>query len=356
MSTRATMAEVAKAAGVSVSTVSRVLADKPDISEETRDRVTQAARATGYVLRAERRRQLGGILDLLIEEAATPWAAELVDGAQRAAFGLGYTLALTPVGHPRFRLCDWIDTRRARPSDGILLALPRPGHDEIAALTELPVPLVLLDPGGMQGPDGVQGPGGARESAVPAVGATNWSGGAAATRHLLELGHRRVGFLGGPSAFPCTRERYEGYLAAHREFSLAPDPALTRYGELRVTAGAEGTAALLALAAPPTAVFAGSDVLAAGAYQTARARGLRVPEDLSVVGFDDTAVCAMLTPPLTTVRQPLAEMAAEAVRLIDQEQARRGSSAGRGVELATSLVVRQSTAPRPAHQDRRRQR
>ncbi|MFD7503989.1 LacI family DNA-binding transcriptional regulator [Streptomyces sp. NPDC059850] len=339
MSTRATMAEVAKAAGVSVSTVSRVLADKPDISEETRDRVTQAARATGYVLRAERRRQLGGILDLLVEEAATPWAAELVDGAQRAAFGLGYTLALTPVGHPRFRIGDWIDGRRARPSDGILLALTRPGHDEIAALAELPVPLVALDAIGVQG------------SAVPTVGATNWSGGAAATRHLLELGHRRVGFVGGPSESPCTRERYEGYLAAHREFSLAPDPALTRYGELRVTAGAEGTATLLALAAPPTAVFAGSDALAAGAYQTARARGLRVPEELSVVGFDDTAVCAMLTPPLTTVRQPLAEMAAEAVRLIDQEQARRGSTAGRGVELATSLVVRQSTAPRPAHQD-----
>lgn len=350
MSTRATMAEVAKAAGVSVSTVSRVLADKPDISEETRDRVTQAARATGYVLRTERRRQLGGILDLLVEETATPWAAELVDGAQRAAFGLGYTLALTPVAHPRFRLHDWIDTRRARPSDGILLALARPGHDEIAALAELPVPLVLLDPVGAQG------------SAVPTVGATNWSGGAAATRHLLELGHRRVGFLGGPAEAPCTRERYEGYLAAHREFSLAPDPALTRYGELGVTAGAEGTAALLALAAPPTAVFAGSDVLAAGAYQTARARGLRVPEDLSVVGFDDTVICAMLTPPLTTVRQPLAEMAAEAVRLIDQERARRGSpagrgsSAGRGVELATSLVVRQSTAPRPAHRDGRRQR
>ncbi|MFI0816370.1 LacI family DNA-binding transcriptional regulator [Streptomyces sp. NPDC021098] len=344
MSTRATMAAVAKAAGVSISTVSRVLADKPDISEETRDRVTRAARATGYVLRTERRRQLGGILDLLIEEAATPWAAELVDGAQRAAFGLGYTLALTPVDHPRFRIGDWADTRRARPSDGILLALTRPCHDETAALAELPVPLVLLDPAGVQGPD------------MPTVGATNWSGGAAATRHLLELGHRRVGFLGGPSAAPSTRERYEGYLAAHREFSLSPDPALARYGDVRVTAGTEGAAALLALSAPPTAVFAGSDVLAAGVYQAARARGLRVPEELSVVGFDDTAVCTLLTPPLTTVRQPLAEMAAEAVRLIDQEHARRGSSAGRGVELATSLVVRESTAPHPAHQDWRKQR
>ena len=209
MSTRVTMAAVAKAAGVSVSTVSRVLADKPDISEETRERVTLAARATGYVLRTERRRQLGGILDRLIEDLATPWTAELVDGAQRAAFGLGYTLALTPVGHPRFRIGDWIDSRRARPSDGILLALPRPCHDEIAALAGLPSPLVALDAVGVQG------------AAVPTVGATNWSGGAAATRHLLELDHRRVGSSAGP---PQPRAPGSGTRAIWRRTASSPSP------------------------------------------------------------------------------------------------------------------------------------
>jgi DNA-binding LacI/PurR family transcriptional regulator len=326
------MAAVARAAGVSVSTVSRVLGDRPDISEETRNRVAKAAKETGYAVRKGRRHP-GGLLDLLIEGLTTAWAGELIAGAQSAAFGQGYTLAVTSTTHPRFRISDWVDARRTRPSDGVILVLSRARHDEIADLAALPSPLVLLDPVGTSDPT------------IPTVGATNWSGGAAATRHLLELGHRRIAFIGGPPEMRCTQERHEGYLAAHREFSLDPDSALTRYGDFLVTGGVAHGDALLALPDPPTAVFAGSDDQAAGVYQAAAARGLRVPGDLSVVGFDDTLVCAMLAPPLTTVRQPLADMAMEGVRLIAQEHSRSGSSTGRRVELATSLVVRQSTAP-----------
>ncbi|MFJ7996214.1 LacI family DNA-binding transcriptional regulator [Streptomyces sp. NPDC096310] len=333
MTGRATMAAVAKAAGVSISTVSRVLADKPDISEETRGRVTRAARETGYVLRKGRQKPQDGILDVLIDGITTPWAGELISGVQTTAFGLGYTLALTTTGHPRFRIRDWIAVRRARPTDGVILVLSRARHDEIAALADLSAPLILLDPVGTS------------EPTIPTVGATNWSGGAAATRHLLELGHRRIGFIGGPPEIQCTRERHEGYLAAHREFSLAPDPLLSRYGDFLLTGGVAHGAALLDLPDRPTAVFAGSDGQAAGVYQMARARGLRIPEDLSVVGFDDTTICTMLAPPLTTVRQPLADMAAEGVRLIAQERALPGSSRGRRIELATSLVIRDSTAP-----------
>ncbi|MFC9427132.1 LacI family DNA-binding transcriptional regulator [Streptomyces sp. NPDC056987] len=333
MTGRATMAAVAKAAGVSISTVSRVLADKPDISEETRGRVTRAAKETGYVARKGRQQPQDGILDVLIEGIATPWAGELISGVQTTAFSLGYRLALTATGHPRFSIRDWITVRRTRPTDGVILVLSRARHDEIAALAGLSAPLVLLDPVGTG------------EPTIPTVGATNWSGGAAATRHLLELGHRRIGFIGGPAEIQCTRERHEGYLAAHREFSVAPDPALTRYGDFLLTGGVAHGSALLDLPDRPTAVFAGSDGQAAGVYQMARARGLRVPEDLSVVGFDDTTICTMLAPPLTTVRQPLAEMAAEGVRLIAQERSRPGSSQGRRIELATSLVVRDSTTP-----------
>ncbi len=333
MGGRVTMAQVARAAGVSVSTVSRVLGDRPDISEETRHRVARAAEETGYATRRGRGQQRGGLLDVLIEGFTTAWAGELITGAQAAAFSQGFTLAVTATSHPRFRISDWVETRRARPPDGVILVLSRARHDEIAALASLPAPLILLDPVGTSDPT------------IPTVGTTNWSGGAAATRHLLELGHRRVGFIGGSREMRCTRERHEGYLAAHREFSLDPDPALTRYGDFLVTGGAEHGAALLDLADPPTAVFAGSDGQAAGVYQAATARGLRIPVDVSVVGFDDTVLCAMLAPPLTTVRQPLAEMATEGVRLIAQEHARSGSTAGRRVELATSLVIRQSTAP-----------
>ncbi|MEO3812227.1 LacI family DNA-binding transcriptional regulator [Sphaerisporangium sp. B11E5] len=334
MSTGPTMATVAKVAGVSVPTVSRVLAGKPNISEETRERVREAARAIGYVVPKEFRRGRGRMVDLLITSTAPAWAGELVAGAERAAYSSGYTLALTVTSHPRFELAEWTQARRSRPSDGVLLVLSDARHDdEIAALAQVPGPLVLVDPVGT------------RESEVPTVGATNWSGGEAGARHLLDIGHRRVGFIGGPRAMRCTRERYEGYLAAHREFRVAPDPSHSRYGDFTVTAGAEHGGALLDLPAPPTAVLACSDIQAAGVYQAALKRGLRVPEDVSVVGFDDVPICAMLAPPLTTVRQPLAEMAAEAVRLIVQEQSRRGSASGRRVEIATSLVVRESTAP-----------
>ncbi|WP_063784452.1 LacI family DNA-binding transcriptional regulator [Streptomyces sp. SBT349] len=336
MADRVTMAEVARAAGVSVSTVSRVLGDRPDISEETRRRVARAAKESGYALRRGRGQPRGGLLEVLIEGFTTPWAGELIAGAQSAAFSQGCTLAVTSTGHPRFRLGDWVESRRTRPPEGVILVLSRARHDETAALAGLPAPLILLDPVGTSDPT------------VPTVGATNWSGGAAATRHLLELGHRRIAFIGGPPAMRCTLERHEGYLAAHREFSLLPGPALTRYGDFLVTGGAEHGAALLDLTDPPTAVFAGSDSQAAGVYQAARERGLRIPEDVSVVGFDDAGLGTMLAPPLTTVRQPLLEMATEGVRLIVQERSRPGSTAGRRVELATSLVVRHSTAPPPA--------
>lgn len=266
MTGRATMAAVAKAAGVSISTVSRVLADRPDISEETRRRVTRAAKETGYVLRKGRQQPQDGILDVLIEGVTSPWAGELISGVQMAAFSLGYTLALTSTSHPRFSIRDWIAVRRTRPTDGVILVLSRARHDEIAALADLSAPLILLDPVGTS------------EPTIPTVGATNWSGGAAATRHLLELGHRRIGFIGGPPEIQCTRERHEGYLAAHREFSLAPDPALTRYGDFLITGGVEHGAALLDLPDPPTAVFAGSDGQAAGVYQVARARGCGSPK------------------------------------------------------------------------------
>lgn len=328
------MATVAEVAGVSIPTVSRVLAGKPDISEETRLRVENAVRSTGYLVRGGRRGTSGGVIDILIEGATTPWAGELISGAERAAFELDLTLAVTATSHAGFRIGDWVDNRRFRPTLGIVLVLSKAEHSEISALEGLSTPLILLDPVGSS------------EPSIPTVGATNWSGGLTATRHLLKLGHTRIGFIGGPADIQCTRERHEGYLAAHREFGIEPDPRLVRYGDFMLSGGLAHGGSLLDEPDPPTAIFAGADAQAAGVYQAAVARGLRIPQDLSVVGFDDTAICTMLAPPLTTVRQPLADMAAEAVRLIAQERTRVGSSRGRRVELATTLIVRDSTATR----------
>jgi LacI family transcriptional regulator len=181
-------------------------------------------------------------------------------------------------------------------------------------------------------------------SDINSVGSTNFAGGFAATQHLLGLGHRRIAYLGGPAMAAANQARVHGYRAA-MEARKAPVPGpYVRSGDFTYQAGVAGAAALLDLTDPPTAVFAGNDEIALGVIETARTRGLRIPEHLSVVGFDDTLLARMAAPPLTTVRQPLREMGGvalrTALRLADGERLD-----SHHVELATELVVRASTAP-----------
>ncbi|MER7370342.1 LacI family DNA-binding transcriptional regulator [Nonomuraea wenchangensis] len=331
---RATLADVAAAAGVSVPTVSKVLSGKKHVSAATRDKVLEAVRAFGYEAPRPPATPRAGIVDLLIDGLGSPWAHVVVDGAERAAARWGFSLVVTSSARSDFDLRRWIGIMRKRGTDGIVLVLSRAGAEEIRAIEELlHVPLVLLDPVGQ------------RDPRLSAVGATNWNGGVLATTHLLELGHTRIGFIGGPLDVQCTLDRYEGYLAAHRTFGIEPDPGLTRYGDFLVSGGKRHGAELLDRDDPPTAVFAGSDLQAAGVYQAAAERGVRVPAELSVVGFDDSPLCATMSPPLTTVRQPLDEMANEAVRLISEELTHPRGTAGTRIELATTLIPRASTAP-----------
>lgn len=148
------------------------------------------------------------------------------------------------------------------------------------------------------------------DSRVHSIGATNFTGGLAATRHLLSLGHHRIAYLGGPAAAVCNQARTHGYRAAMEADGMRVPDGYVRSGDFTYETGLLGATALLSLQEPPTAVFAGNDEIAAGVIETARTRGLRIPEDLSVVGFDDTSPARMTTPPLTTVRQPLREMGA----------------------------------------------
>lgn len=183
---------------------------------------------------------------------------------------------------------------------------------------------------------------------VSTVGSNNWHGGLSATRHLVELGHRRIGVISGPSDVLCSRARIDGYRSALAEAGLANDPALVRWGDFELTGGYRHALDLLALpdrpsdddiAANGTAIFAGSDTQALGVVRAAHELGLSVPHDLSVVGYDDLPITEWVQPSLTTVHQPLEEMAATATHMVlDPTRPRR-------VELATHLVVRESTAP-----------
>jgi DNA-binding LacI/PurR family transcriptional regulator len=227
---------------------------------------------------------------------------------------------------------SWVDAVASRGAAGVILVVSELAREQIARLRARNIPFVVLDPAGEPAAD------------VPSVGATNWNGGLAATRHLLELGHRRIGMIAGPPAMLCSRARVDGYRAAIETASHPVDPELVRWGDFHVESGYEQGRALLSLPEPPTAIFAGSDLQAFGVYEAARVLGLQVPARLSVVGFDDLPMARWAWPPLTTIRQPLTEMGATATRLV------LGGGVNRRVELATSLVVRDSTA-RPSAGD-----
>ena len=175
------------------------------------------------------------------------------------------------------------------------------------------------------------------------MGATNWAGGLAATDHLLGLGHRRIGAIAGPGDYLCSRARIDGYRSALERAGARFDPALVRHGDFQHEGGFMLGGELLSLRERPTAIFAGSDQQAFGVYEAARQRGLRIPQDLSVVGFDDLPVARWVSPPLTTVRQPLAEMGRAAAQMLGEIIEGLPMRSSR-VELSTELIVRESTA------------
>jgi LacI family transcriptional regulator, galactose operon repressor len=331
-SRRVTIAEIAASAGVSVPTVSKVLNGRADVAEATRRRVQQIMVDRGYQRRASGALRPVGLIDMAVPSLDSPWVVEVLRGAEAEARKVGSQIVVSstdraPAGDRRFM--DRLATRR---SDGLVLVVSEAAPEAVEQLAALHTPVVLLDPVGGSDPS------------FATVGATNWAGGLSAVEHLISLGHRRIAALSGRPQLVCSQERVEGYRAALGRAGITVDERLVLFGDFGTSSGQTGARAVLDLPDPPTAIFAGSDMQAFGVYQEAAARGLRIPEDLSVVGFDDIAFSELTTPPLTTVRQPLARMAAEAVRLL--------LDAGDGmpdppprVELATHLVVRGSTGP-----------
>jgi DNA-binding LacI/PurR family transcriptional regulator len=327
MSLRVTMADIAREAGVSVATVSKVLNGRTDVAAPTRRRVQELLSSRRYRPRRSRPARRAAMIELLFDALDDPWAVEIIRGVEGEARSqrMGVIISLTSE--------RWIDGLVERGADGAIPVLSDLAGPERAQLRELGVPVVIVDPAGHSGPeDGYS------------VGATNWAGGLAATEHLVGLGHRRVAVISGPAHLLCSRARVDGYRNAMEAAGLAVDTALVRSGTFHHDAGFAHAMDLLSRPDRPTAIFAGNDAQAMGVYEAARQRGLRVPADLSVVGFDDLPQSRWLAPPLTTVWQPLDEMARAATRML---VGLLGGSEPRPsrVELATSLIVRESTAP-----------
>jgi LacI family transcriptional regulator/LacI family xylobiose transport system transcriptional regulator len=332
---RVTIALIAEEAGVSVPTVSKVINGRPEVASETRQRVERLLHKHGYQRRTGQADGPVGLVDLVFAEIESPWAMELIRGAETVAREAEASVVISALHTHAGPGRDWVERIAARRTDGAILVSSRLTTRQHGQLAARSIPFVVVDPEGEPPPG------------VASVGATNWNGGLAATRHLLELGHRRIGMIGGPADMLCSRARIDGYRAALETAGIPVDPALIRYGDFLVGSGHAYGDELLALEDAPTAIFAGCDMQAFGVFEAARRRGLRVPEDLSVVGFDDLPLARSAWPPLTTVRQPLQEMAALAARMV-LAISRSETPDTRRVELATDLLVRDSTA-QPRH-------
>jgi LacI family xylobiose transport system transcriptional regulator len=330
---RITLAQVAEKAGVSISTVSKVLNGRQDVAAPTRTKVERLLETHAY-RRTTRAAQEAPLIELVFHELDSIWAMELIRGVENVAKAHQAGVVLTESGTRHAPSPEWIEGVLQRRPLGVVLVFSALPAEVKQQLRSRAIPFVIIDPAGDPDPD------------VPSVGSANWSGGVAATRHLIESGHRRIGIITGPEDMLCSLARLDGYRSAMSMAGLETGPDLVQYGDFHVEGGYDRAMKLLALPEPPTAVFAGSDLQALGTLEAARVSGLRVPHDLSVVGYDDVPVARWSSPALTTVHQPLRQMAEEAVQMLLRLRAEEPPATTR-LELATSLVVRKSTAPPP---------
>ncbi len=332
---RPTIREIAVLAGVSIATVSRVVNGNGYVAEKTRHTVEGVIRDHGYTAnRAARGLSSGrtGLIGVTVPRIHPAYFSLIVAGVADALYEHDMRIVLCPTLHEHDREVSLLERLVHGTIDGGLLILPEESTGELRTLMTHGFRFVVVDPRRR-----IAGP-------VPTVSAANSSGADEATRHLIDLGHSRIAAITGPHGWLATAERTRGYLAALAAAGIAPNPELVIESNFDVDGGRAAAATLLELSEPPTAIFAFNDQLAIGAMQAAFARNLRVPDDLSIVGFDDTAEAELVTPALTTLRQPLAEMGRMGVslltRLLDSRQLE-----ALHVELETQLIVRRSTGP-----------
>jgi LacI family transcriptional regulator len=338
---RATLATIAATAGVSISTVSKVLNGRADVGPHTRARVEALLAELEYVgRRVDSASRSNGhpIVELVFHGRLVAYALEVLQGVLDAAGEAGVAVAVSrrprrpgPGGEGS---AAWVRRLVAAGRTAVVDVVDDVLAGDLLALTRARLPLVVIDPLNLP------------RAEITSVGATNFAGGFSATQHLLSLGHRRVAYLGGVAASSVNQARMHGYLAAMGAEHAPVLEGYVRSGDFLYPGGLDQGAALLDLPRRPTAVFVANDESAAGLLEAARARGLQLPQDLSVVGFDDTQVARLTSPPLTTVRQPLREMGALALRAALRLAAGEKLDSHH-VELATELVVRGSTAPPP---------
>lgn len=329
---RATLSDVARVAGVSVPTVSKVVKGRTDVAPETRARILALLAEHGYAPRGTAGHDVARVIELCFDSMASTNNLETTRGVLEAAerLNVDVIVKITPKDVDG---ATWaarvVDAHHA----GVILVTSQLPQDQQEQFAEAGVPIVVIDP--------VNTP----VDGLPSVGVNNFTGGYLATKHLLDLGHTRIAMIQG-IASECAHARLAGYHSAIREAGITPVAAYEEHGAFRFEEGEQAARRLFDLPVPPTAIFAANDLEALGVFEAARKRSIRVPQDVSVVGFDDALQAVSASPRLTTVRQPFAEIGSTALQVLLQ-LADDGVLATQRLELTTQLVVRESTAPPP---------
>lgn len=331
---RSTIKDVAREAEVSTMTVSRVINKKEYIAPVTREKVLAAIEKLNYQLNTVARSLVAKKTDfigLLVPDIGNPFFADLVKGAEGLARKRGYSLILGDTEGKIENEETYIDAMQGRMCDGIIMVAPRIDESRILKLNEI-LPLVLVDRY-------------INSDAVMQIWIDNTKGAFKAVEHLIELGHRRIGFISGPLNVQNSFRREKGYRDALSQYGIDFDLSLELIGDFYFETGYRLLDHFIDMDNPPTAIFASNDLMALGLIKKAKERGLDIPADLSVVGFDDIFLASMIDPPLTTVRHPTIEMGIEAIEkfmdMLDEKESQYSENT-----LENRLIVRKSTACR----------
>jgi LacI family xylobiose transport system transcriptional regulator len=314
-----------------VATVSKVLNGRSGVSDETRSRIESLLEERNYNRRLSAQ-STAPLIEVLCFEIDSPFGGAAISGIERIAREHGIGMVVTGAEESHLPARGWIDGVLRRQPLGIILVAALLPEKDLARLRSRAIPIVMMDPYGAPATD------------APAIGSADWNGAFLATQHLVKLGHERIAIITGPEDMMASTARLSGYRAALDAAGIPVRRDYIRPGTFHRDDGVTEGRDLLSAAQPPTAIFASSDLQALGVYEAARSLGLRIPDDLSVVGYDDLPIAQWAGPPLTTVRVPLAEMAEQAMHLVLRLRDEPELAFSR-VDMATSLVVRESTAP-----------
>ena len=332
-----TIKDVAREAGVSVGTASQALRDSPAVRETTRRRVLAVSKRLRYQPSALARglvTRRTHTVGLLISDISNPFFVRAVRAVEDAAQENGYNVILCNTDEDPSKEKRYLRVLVEKRVDGIILATTAGSLQAVRDVRWRRIPLVLFD----------------RELphvSIDTVKVDSVLGGRLATEHLLGLGHRRIAIIHGPVVRSTGAERLRGYLLALRAAGLRPEPALIREGNFKQDSGRELARKLLELSPPPTALFCTNNLMTVGAIQTLQERGVRIPADLSLVGYDDMEWWMLTHPPLTTVGQPVYDLGREAMRLLLSQIESNSRRRPQRVILKPELLTRESCGPPP---------